>query len=288
MLSIARHIDEHDIIQEIRLERSQHKGSFLIVEGKTDVSRFSNFISQDSCSLVNAYGRRNAIRAIELLNSQKVGDVAAVVDADFDRITGKLKEHPNLIYSEYHDFDLDWATPSVVSRYLDEVADASKLANHASIADIINKILTGLKPISILRLLNVKRTVRYKLSNIRTGDCFVNFSVDFDKYIDLIRLIEPISEIEKSKIESLIAVESKNNIDLRQLTNGHDFHCAIGACLKKELGRRRDAQTWGNEIEMHFRFLFGDAEFIGSSVFTALRNWENSNSPYKILNERLN
>jgi hypothetical protein len=37
MISIAKHMDEHDIAQEVRLERKLHKGSFLLVEGTTDI-----------------------------------------------------------------------------------------------------------------------------------------------------------------------------------------------------------------------------------------------------------
>jgi hypothetical protein len=40
MISIQRHMDEYDIAQEVRLERKVHKGSFLLVEGITDIKRF--------------------------------------------------------------------------------------------------------------------------------------------------------------------------------------------------------------------------------------------------------
>lgn len=68
MISIARHMDEYDIAQEIRLERKVHKGSFLLLEGDTDIKRFSRFIDEAKCSIVNCYGRRRAIAATEMLS----------------------------------------------------------------------------------------------------------------------------------------------------------------------------------------------------------------------------
>jgi Protein of unknown function (DUF4435) len=114
MISIARHMDEHDIAQEVRLERKLHKGSFLLVEGTTDIKRFGAFIDDDECSLVNCYGRKNAVEAIKLLYEDGFAGALGVVDADFGRLDDSLEEHEGLVYSEAHDFDLDWARPSVV------------------------------------------------------------------------------------------------------------------------------------------------------------------------------
>ncbi|ESZ11563.1 DUF4435 domain-containing protein [Mesorhizobium sp. L48C026A00] len=106
MLSIARHMDAYDIAQEVKFERLAHKGSFLIVEGDTDIKRFSKYVDEQECSLVNSYGRRKAIRAIQLLQKWKVAGVVAVLDADFDRINGTELTHPDIAYSSNHDLRL--------------------------------------------------------------------------------------------------------------------------------------------------------------------------------------
>ena len=62
MISIAKHMDEYDIAQEVRLERKLHKGSFLLVEGTTDIKRFRVFIDDDGCSLVNVMEEKTLSR----------------------------------------------------------------------------------------------------------------------------------------------------------------------------------------------------------------------------------
>jgi hypothetical protein len=93
MISIGKHMDEHDIAQEVRFERKVHKGSFLLLEGSTDIKRFEPLIDGQKCSVVNCYGRKNAIEAIKLLYDDGFPGALGVVDADFDRITGEIDLH---------------------------------------------------------------------------------------------------------------------------------------------------------------------------------------------------
>ena len=186
MISIARHMDEYDIAQEVRLERKVHKGSFLLLEGDTDIKRFSPFVDDDACSFVNCYGRRKAVEAIKILYDEGFVGAVAVIGADFDRVTEKLLVHEGLIYSASHDLDLDWATPAVVDKYLSEVGDVAKLGLHGSADDLIAKILIGLTPVSVARLLNHLKHIRHKLSDIDVSECFVSLSVDVDRYIELV------------------------------------------------------------------------------------------------------
>ena len=135
MMSIARYMDEHDIAQEVRLERKVHKGSFLLVEGTTDIKRFGNFIDDDECSLVNCYGRKNAIGAIRFLCEDGFPGALGAVHADFGRVDGSLEHHEGLVYSEAHDFDLDWVHVDAVQRYFKQIAEPEKCSAHETTAE---------------------------------------------------------------------------------------------------------------------------------------------------------
>jgi hypothetical protein len=288
MISIGKYLDEHDIAQEMRLERKLHKGSFLVLEGDTDIKRFRPFIDDDKCSLVNSYGRRNAIEAIKLLYEDGFPGAVAVADVDFDRVTGTLEEHEGIVYSQTHDLDLDWARPRVVARYLWEVGDKSKCDTHGDVGAIIHKILEGLKPISVARLLGSTRRIRYRLGNIDASKVFVNFCVDLDAYIDLVFDGRVTNTGEKETLKEAIARACQKGYDLYQLTNGHDFYCALGSCLRSELGFRRDFHSWRSEIEKDLRLAFSDGDFRETEVYRGLCGWINENRGYVIFDVRLN
>ncbi len=286
MISIGKHIDEFDIAQEVRLERRVHKGSFLLLEGSTDIKRFTPLIDNDQCSVVNCYGRRNAIGAIKLLYDDGFPGALGVVDADFDRVTGRLEGHEGLVYSEAHDFDLDWARPGVVARYLAEVGDAEKCELHGTATEVIEKIMSGLKPISVAKLLNRMRRIGYRLSNIEITTCFLNFQVDVDRYVALVLSDGGISNHERAVLKAEIERASRREYDLHQITNGHDFHRALGVCLRGDLGSRRDVHTWGSEVEMHLRLTFSDEDFKNTTVYCSIAKWVRDNHPYLILHPR--
>ena len=86
-------------------------------------------------------------------------------------------------------------------------------------------------------------------------------SLDLNGYVDLVFAGRPVVQSLKDDLTKIAVVTSRHEYDLRQLTNGHDFHCALGASLRSELGARRAAHTWGSEVEMHLRLAFGDKDF---------------------------
>jgi hypothetical protein len=284
--SIARHLDEHDIAQEIRLERKVHKGSFLLLEGTTDIKRFDRFVDGHKCSLINCYGRDNAIGAVEILYDEGFLGAVAVVDADFDRVLGGLSDHEGLVYSEAHDLDLDWARPDVLTRYLGEYGDAIKCAAFGSSTEVANRILNGLKPISVAKLLNKRGHIPHKLKGIDVAICFGGFSVNLGAYIGAIQSRPPLTADQQRHLFAQITNANRVEYDLLQITNGHDFCSAFGVALRNDLGDRREVHTWGSEIEAHFRLALTDDEFRELSVCQGLLAWQVENAPYAVLGAR--
>jgi hypothetical protein len=286
MLSIANHMDEFDIATEVKLERKVHKGSFFLVEGATDIVRFGAHIDKNLCSLVNCYGRDKVIRAIQVLYNWGFVGALGAVDKDFDEALGQFVEMDDLVYSESHDFDLDWATPAAVGRYLDQVGNPAKCSAHGDSAALVDRIMEGLKPVSVAKLLNAAGKIEHKLSHIDVQICTDGFVIEIASYVDTILRNEKSPEKYKSDIEKMITNALTNTYDLRQITNGHDFHAALGVCLRSRLGERRDVHTWGSEIEWHLRLAFQDSDLRQTKVFAAIRSWEDDNPPYLILADR--
>lgn len=286
MRSISKHIDEYDIAQEIRIERKLHGGAFLLLEGVSDIKRFDRFVDQHNCVFINCYGRDNAIGAIEILYEEGFPGAVAVVDADFDRILGGTADHEGLVYSEGHDLDLDWATDDLLRRYLVEYADVAKVAVCGGEAQIVQSLLEALKPVSAARLLNKRGAILSSLKRVDVSACLTGFSVDVVAFVSCIPARPPLSVEQRRHLVSQINNVAKLKYDLKQLTNGHDFCCALGVALRSELGSRKVVHTWGSEIEAHFRLLMSDNEFRATKVANDLVQWQRDNAPYQVLDYR--
>jgi hypothetical protein len=287
MISISASMDEYDIAQEIRFERQVHKGSFLLLEGPDDLKRFSKFTDERQCSTVNCFGRSNLINAIKLLYEDGFAGALGLADADFDRLLGKLELHEGIIYSESHDFDMDWACESTLSRYLDEVGDKAKCAALGNAPGVAAMVFGAIKPLSILRYLNEHRGLRYKLAKIRHDAIVV------DSVVDTTFLVEHVSQgafsdpAKKQGLETLIKGHLSSQQDPLQLTNGHDFFALLGIALRDKIGRRLDPQSWRSEVQIHFRLTYSEQDLIRSAVYRAIVEWEKENPPYLILKRHL-
>lgn len=287
MISITRTLDEYDIAQEIRLSRQVHKGTFLLLEGQTDVDRFVEYIDEIECSFVNCYGRHNATRATKILSEEGFPGIVAIVDADFDRVLGRLEEHENIIYSENHDLDMDWLKTNAFGRYLRQAGDQDKIDAIGSVDGVFQRIIDSLCGLSSLRLINVKRSIRFKLQNLKLENFYAPFQINTRLLAEDVFFGRDASDARIGELARLINKHAADDFDPLQMTNGHDFCSALGLCLRDAIGSRRVAQTWGSEVEMHLRLALNDNDFRATSVFRDILRWERENVPYIILDCRI-
>lgn len=287
MLSILSHMDERDIAQEVVMERMVHKGSFLLLEGKTDFKRFRPFLDGNACSMVSCNSVRKAIGALKILIQRGIKGVISIIDADFSRILGRDLTTPNTIVSKHHDLDLDWIDTGSMFRYLDEVADASKLTSLGGAAVIMEEIHRTLRPVSAARLLNRKRVFRFKTSGIDVAKFYSHGKDICSEYV-LALIASGYADIsQKDWIEMEIRAEMKRPKDDWQMTNGHDFCAALGAMLRSDIGTRKVPQSWASEVESHIRLTFDSNDFRSLALFQGILAWEAANSGYVVLDSSL-
>lgn len=283
MLSITSHMDERDIAQEIIMERMVHSGSFLLVEGKTDIKRFRYFIDSDCCSMVACSSGVKAFKAMRILKKRRFKGAVAALDRDFLDVLGVCADWDDILRSEFHDFDLDWLHTQAVERYILEVGDEEKISAAGGTQAVLNIIHETLRPISVGRFLGAKRVFPFKTSGINVS-LFYESGKNLDQdyclalvaagYVDASRVDWMIREIRK---------EMCNVRDDRQMTNGHDACCALGKMLQAEIGNKKVPQTWGSEVESHIRLAFRDEDFRNTAIFFKIIDWEDRNYPYVIL-----
>ena len=85
------------------MKRSDHQGSFLIVEGRDDRLFFQRFIEVGSCVIQVARNKQTVCEVIRILEANQFSGVVGVIDADFDRIEGSDWQSENLIAYDAND-----------------------------------------------------------------------------------------------------------------------------------------------------------------------------------------
>jgi hypothetical protein len=282
MSGIAKAIDGYSIAAEIRMERQLHKGSFLLIEGESDELRILKFVDESSCSITVCFGKPNVLEAVEVLNDDGFAGCVALVDADFDRASG-TQMSVDVVYSNLHDFDLDVAWTPALERYLREVADADKLRDAGDVAGVRKLLVAALHQLSAMRWANEQEGLRYRLSELKHENFFDGKSINIEAMINEVSQGTFASTVHRTKLKALIEKYSKLNVDILQITCGHDFCAGLGIALRSELGSRRPPQSWRSEVEMHLRLTYDWADFSNGDTYKSLRLWEAENQPYRVL-----
>ena len=99
--SFAESIDYNDIVVQLRMERQVSKGSFILLEGPGDVNRYKRHFNEADCSIIICWGEKNVLPTLESERAAGSLDLIALVDSDFDRLTGQTINLNNLFYSAW-------------------------------------------------------------------------------------------------------------------------------------------------------------------------------------------
>jgi hypothetical protein len=127
-----------DYANELRMRRSTHQGTFLIVEGDSDAKCYRQLIDTSCCQLVIARNRNMAISVLKILQAPVVPGVIAIVDKDFDELNGTLPEIPNLFFTDTHDLETMLLRSPALEKLLGEFASEEKLAKFGrDVRDVI-------------------------------------------------------------------------------------------------------------------------------------------------------
>jgi len=124
------YISAFDIANEIRMTRSQFKGTFLVVEGeKSDLILFSRFTNSDQCQLIPAHSKNNAIKVINILENEKFVGLLGIIDADFMNIENQICPGDNLFLTDTHDLETMILQSPALDKLISEYCSQTKIKN---------------------------------------------------------------------------------------------------------------------------------------------------------------
>ena len=120
------------LVAEIKMLRTSHKGAFLILEGKDDI-RFWRSRRHHTCHLIDGEGKPNVVGAVQRLDAARFAGALAVVDSDFEQVTGRRFESSNLLRTDAHDLECLLCRSSALDKVLAEYGDPGKVRRFESV-----------------------------------------------------------------------------------------------------------------------------------------------------------
>lgn len=247
----------------------QHR-LLVLVEGPDDKLLYQKLFNEDTTE-IEAVGNCGYFKKILEFNRDKSDRFIVIKDSDFENIIGFFYIYPNLFRTDTHDAETLMMTKKFKQNFKYEF-----LENKAEYLEHVQNVKEELKPLSYIKLHNVANRLSLKFEKCSK---FYNGKPQ----LTLTDCINTIDEIPKNKLdqhhreEDIKATISKYpEIDLMQLTNGHDLcEGIIYKCKTFNIKINKDA------IPHHLRMQYSLEDFKKTKLYSDIMQWA-SKHKYKI------
>ncbi len=260
------------------MSRTQHKGSFLILEGSDDL-RFWRLRTHHACKMVDGEGKTNVVGGIEHLDSAGFEGALGVVDDDYDSLLGKPLSSPNLVVTDVHDLECLLCRSTALDKVLVEYGDNYKLQRFETESgqDARGALLERSTAIGHVRwaALRLGIAIHSKKMRIPRFVAEDDWSVDDDETMLAVVAPDHVRELK-------LGIDALPKVDPWCVARGHDMIEILRIGLKKVLGNI--SPTVGEEeIGRALRLAaLSIDELKNTGLGQAIQDWEFRNRPYFI------
>lgn len=275
----------HDIANHARMLRSLHSGAILIVEGDKDRRVYERFIDNTSCKLIYAYGKTNALDAIDILEKGTFRGCLAIIDSDFFRVDGIKPNTPNIVLTDTHDLETMLFSSGGLEKVLSEFGSAQKIGKlNKPIRDFL---LERAVPIGLLRWISSPTKDNLCLSF--KGLWYETFldkttlNLDMDKMIDEVVANSRPCTVKKDSIKPKIVTLNNGSHDPWQICSGHDLIEILFFGLKNTFGNKKAKKLSPDVFDSMLRIAYDHSHFALTHLYSSIKAWEQKNAPFKVL-----
>jgi hypothetical protein len=276
------------IANEIRLKRSQHRGAFVIVEGRDDRLLYEKFFADPQhCRFVVAGNKERVCEIIRILDSDGFHGALGIVDADFDLLDGISVSSSNIIRGDCHDIEAMLVRSPAFDRLLREFGSEEKIKRFATKTgmDICSVLLTAASPLGCLRWHSLRSNLSLRFDGLQFSR-FVHdraLSVDRIKLVTAVKNLSQRQDLDSNDLELTIREIQEAKHDLWQLCNGHGLVGMLSIALRKAIGSQSAIAVGVEAMERALRLAYEAADFAATELYQTIREWEQRNEPFRVL-----
>ena len=265
----------HHIANEVRLKRTQHRGSFLLVEGSDDSRAYKRFFQPYECRVVLAFSKDNVISAIRLLDDEAFKGALGLVDSDFDKLDCTRLPSENLVRADCHDLEAMIIRSNALDIVLHEFASAEKLSRFQDRHgfSVREWLLETARPLGYLRWNSLRRGLNLWFRGLR----FSNF---VDPRTLKLHPAKLLTEVRNRSMNWAISDQEltqhgwpqNHNDDPWQLCCGHDMVDLLTLALKRAIGSEQNLAT--EQVASSLRLAFNHQDFAQTELRAAIQQWK--------------
>jgi len=268
----------HHLANEVRLKRTQHSGSFLLLEGPDDSRFYRRFIQPEQCHIIIAFNKDNLISAISLLDVAGFHGVLGVVDADFDVLELRGLPSVNIVRGECHDVEAMLVRSPALDAVLHEFASPEKLESFEGRfgGPLRSWLVETARCLGYLRWYSLTTGLNLCFDGLRFSRFIDARTLRLDRAA-LLAEIKNRSQNPALSDDELIAGgwPIDRNDDPWQVCCGHDMVELLCLALRRAIGTRHGLTT--DDVARSLRLAYSPEDFSRSELRAAICQWEVNN-----------
>lgn len=278
----------------------------LLVEGRSDLKFWSNFIHSEGCvfNLPDPtevpHGNRNWILATLEEANNRGAPVVAIIDADFDFLEGIQHNLAGLILTDCHDLETTLIRSPAFEKLMSYAADHQKVkkVEDNSESSLRQLLLQHGRFLGLLRWANHRKgwglVFRRQDKKGKSRDGFQYLPHDkllrektWDILPDGDQLTQVINfsgkDTLRGKINDILSeIRALPQANPWHLCNGHDLLGILACGLRGHLGpSKEDCRL--DQLEQQLRMVAEFTHLLDTDMYQAIRRWEIDHPGYKVL-----
>ena len=271
------------IANEIRMQRSQHSGPFVVVEGRDDRLFYLQQVNPRSCHIKVAEGRAHVEDVIHILDDDGFEGTVGFIDNDFDVLEGQDLPSTNLIRSDYHDLECLLLESPALDCLLVEFGSAPKI--EACEEDVRALLLKAASHLGYLRWLSHRNGYGLKFDGLSLRACVDSrdLTVDAPELVRRVRNLStghvPSAGVLEDGVEQLAQEEH----DLWHVCSGADLIKILSIALTQKLGSNRHSIVTPDKLRSALRLAYTHQDFRSSTVHAGVLEWEERNGSFRLM-----
>lgn len=259
-----------DVANEISMSRSSFKGTYLVVEGSTDIRLYGKFVS-DGTRLIAACSKNNVAESVAELVRRGDTAVVGIVDRDMDTLLGKKCRAP-VFQTDRRDMETMILCSDALGAVLSEYADREKLAafeeSNGPVRDVLGRSAAS---IGALMFISYRRGMNLSFKDLD----FDGFVVRGSMGVDVRRMVTTVFSQSMDQMYTVRYISDQ----VRELTSktddpwefarGHDAVSILALGLREVFGSYNASRLGDNALGGALRLAFGHEQFVSTDLYKA-------------------
>lgn len=286
---MRQQLSPEDVANDVRMTRSQHRGSFVLVEGRSsDLRILERLIDPERCELTPAHGKPNVLGALEILEDDGFPGAVGIVDADRSRVSGDLPRSDSVLLTDGCDLESMLLHSPALDKVLAELGKPEKIeAFESERGTSIREHLVDLaRPLGALRHVSERDHLGLRFQTLAVSK-FVDRELRVLDRPALVRAVKNKSQRpdldEDRLLGELEEIVRDRGVSSRDLSNGHDMVKLLALGLRRALGSRKEGEVSAEILERSLRLAYEKEYFQASELCAAIRDWERRNPDFTVL-----